>query len=89
MPRATATRRDRSRGRIEVLPSGSLRVVVFVGRDPLTKRRLYLRELIPPEPTAETDAEKTLRRMVVELDEQRSPRTAATVAQLLARHFDL
>jgi len=89
MARSTARRNDRSRGRIEVLPSGSLRVVVFCGRDPLTKRRLYQRELIPAGPTAQAEAEKALRRMVVEIDEERNSRTAATVAQLLERHFAL
>lgn len=89
MTRAAPRRRDRSRGRIELLPSGALRVVVFVGRDPLTKRRLYLREMIPPGPTADDEAEKALRRMVVEIDEQRNPRTAATITQLLAKHFEL
>src|SRR4051812_12646745 len=89
MARSTARRTTRSRGRIEVLPSGSLRVIVFCGRDPLTKRRLYQRELIPAGPTAQAEAEKALRRMVVEIDEERNPRTAATVAQLLDRHFEL
>lgn len=55
----------------------------------MTKRRLYQRELIPAGPTAQAEAEKALRRMVVEIDEERNPRTAATVAQLLERHFAL
>ncbi|SDO82666.1 hypothetical protein [Lentzea jiangxiensis] len=38
---------DRERGRIEVLPSGSLRVVVYAGVDPLTGRRNYWDETIP------------------------------------------
>lgn len=36
---------DRSRGRIEER-SGSLRVVVYAGLDPVTGRRSYLREKI-------------------------------------------
>jgi hypothetical protein len=38
----------RQRGQIEQLPSGSLRVTVYAGVDPLTKRRHYLHEVIPP-----------------------------------------
>ena len=42
--------RSRQRGQIEALPSGALRVKVFAGRDPVSKRRLYLSETIPPGP---------------------------------------
>jgi len=89
MSGTTAWRRDRSRGRIEVLPSGSLRVVVYAGQDPLTKRRTYLRELIPAGPKAAAEAEKALRRLSVQIDEQRNPRTNATVEKLLDEHFAL
>ena len=89
MARTTARRRARERGQVEELPSGSLRVTVYAGVDPLTKRRHFLREVIPAGPTAAADAEKALRRLVVQVDEQRSPRTAATVEQLLERHFEL
>ncbi|MCW2721809.1 MAG: integrase family protein, partial [Pseudonocardia sp.] len=41
MTSAASRRRSRSKGRIEQLPSGSLRVVVYAGQDPLTKRRHY------------------------------------------------
>ncbi|MFD1533583.1 hypothetical protein [Pseudonocardia aurantiaca] len=64
-------------------------MTVYAGVDPLTKRRHYLREVIAAGPTAHADAEKALRRLVVQVDEQRSPRTAATVEQLLDRHFEL
>jgi integrase len=89
MARTTARRRSRDRGQIEELPSGSLRVTVYAGVDPLTKRRHYLREIISAGPTANADAEKARRRLVVQVDEQRSPRTAATVGQLLDQHFEL
>jgi len=89
MARPTARRRDRQRGQIEQLPSGSLRVTVYAGVDPLSKRRHYVREVIPAGPTAMNAAEKALRRLVVQVDEQRSPRTGATVEQLLNRHFEL
>ncbi len=38
---------DRQRGSIERLPSGSLRVRVYAGVDPLTGKRNYLTELVP------------------------------------------
>ena len=37
-------RAERSRGSIETLPSGALRVKVYAGIDPVTKRRHYLTE---------------------------------------------
>jgi len=89
MARTTARQRGRDRGQIEDLPSGSLRVTVYAGVDPLTKRRHYLREVIAAGPTARAEAEKARRRLVVQVDEQRSPRTAATVGQLLDQHFEL
>ncbi len=85
----TTTRRKRPRGSIEELPSGALRVSVYAGVDPLSKRRHYLREVVPASPTAEADAERALRRLVTQVDERRSPRTTATVDQLLDRHFEL
>jgi len=36
------------RGNIEWLPSGSARVKVYTGVDPVTKRELYLRALVKP-----------------------------------------
>jgi hypothetical protein len=42
----------RVRGRIETLPSGSLRVKVYVGIDPVSKKRLYLEETVPTGPRA-------------------------------------
>jgi hypothetical protein len=37
----------KQRGELETLPSGSIRVKVYVGLDPVTKRRLYLTETVP------------------------------------------
>jgi hypothetical protein len=45
----------RVRGRIETLPSGSLRVKVYVGIDPVSKKRLYLEETIPAGPRCAVD----------------------------------
>jgi integrase len=52
-PKAAGKRR---RGEIETLPSGSLRVRVYGGIDPVTGRRHYLTEIIPPGPRAAKDA---------------------------------
>jgi len=77
----------RSRGEIETLPSGSLRVKVYAGIDPISKTRMYLRETILAGPTAEREAEKVLARFLREVYERRHPRTDATVQQLIDRHL--
>lgn len=79
----------RDRGRIETLKSGSLRVVVYAGVDPLTNKRLYLRETIPPGPKAKSEAEKTLTRFLSSIDERRNPRTMATVDALMDRYLEI
>ncbi|WP_202872846.1 tyrosine-type recombinase/integrase [Kribbella capetownensis] len=77
----------RPRGQIETLPSGSLRVSVYAGLDPISKDRVYLRETVPAGPKAEDQAEAVLARFQLEVYERRHPRTDATVDQLLERHF--
>jgi integrase len=89
VPGSGARRRARARGRIEELPSGSLRVSVYTGIDPVTKRRHYLREVVPAGPRAMVEAEKVARRLAGQVDERRHPRTTATVDQLLDRYFEL
>ncbi|MEU7528528.1 tyrosine-type recombinase/integrase [Saccharothrix sp. NPDC042600] len=76
------------RGEIETLPSGALRVRVYSGLDPLTGKRVYLTETVPAGPKAARQAEKIRTRFLAQVDERRSPRTKATVNQLLDRHFD-
>ncbi|HEV7932955.1 MAG TPA: hypothetical protein VGP70_11670 [Actinomadura sp.] len=85
---ATAPKR-RTPGEIEVLPSGSLRVRVYAGVDALSGKRNYLVETVPAGPKASAEAEKVRRRLVNEVDEQRSPRTKATVNQLMDRYLEL
>jgi integrase len=88
---------DRQRGSIERLPSGSLRVRVYAGVDPLTGKRNYLTEVIPLGPAATREAEKAARaeakraltRLLNQIDERRNPRTRATVNQLLDRYLEL
>ena len=79
----------RQRGRVETLPSGSLRVKVYAGIDPISGRRNDLTETIPPGPTAKRDAQKALTRLLGRVDERRNPRTRATVSQLMDRYFEV
>ena len=78
----------RERGSIDLLPSGALRVRVYAGVDPVTKRRHDLIEVIPPGPKAENLARSARDRLVREVEEKRNPRTSATVDQLLDRYLD-
>jgi integrase len=79
----------RQRGEIETLPSGSLRVRVYAGIDPVTKKKHYLAEVIPAGPRAARDAEKTRTRLLAQVDERRNPRTRATMNQLLDRWLEV
>lgn len=66
--------KSRARGTIE-RRGNSLRVKVYAGTDPLTGKRLYLREST----TDEREAERILNRLCAQVDEQRHARTRATV----------
>ena len=87
MPPTGSTRRKRQRGEIETLPSGSLRVRVYAGIDPISGKRHYLVEVIPAGKDAARQAEKARTRLLAEVDERRNPRTKATVAQLMERYL--
>src|SRR3954452_8839942 len=89
MPTSRSRRQRRGRGTVEELPSGALRVSVYAGVDPLSGRRHYLRETVPAGPTAVGAAEKGRRRLANQVDERRTPRTSATVEQLLDRPFEM
>jgi hypothetical protein len=81
---ATGSRaRKRTRGEIETLPSGSLRVRVYAGVDSVSKKKHYLNETVPAGHSAATDAEKVRTRLLNQVDERRNPRTKATLNQLL------
>ncbi len=45
-------------------------------------------QIVPPGPRAQARARSVLDRLVREVDDRRSPRTAATVEQLLERYLD-
>jgi integrase len=78
----------RQRGAIERLPSGSLRVKVYAGFDPVSGKRHYLDEVVPAGPRAAAEAEKVRTRLLHEVDERRNPKTRATVNQLLDRYLE-
>ena len=78
----------KQRGSIETLPSGSLRVKVYAGYDPISGRRHYLDEVVPPGPRAGAEAERVRTRLLHEVDQQRNPKTRATVDQLLDRYLE-
>lgn len=63
----------RSRGGIRQR-GASFQVIVFAGRDPLTGRKLYLREST----TDEAEARRILRRLTAQVDEQRHAKTNAS-----------
>jgi integrase len=84
-----AGRQRRQRGSIDELPSGALRVRVYAGVDPVTRRRHDLIEIIPAGPGAERRAEETRVRFLAEIQERRNPRTSATVDQLLDQYLAL
>jgi integrase len=60
---------------------------VYAGIDPITNKRHYLTETVPAGPKAAKQAEKVRTRLLAEVDERRSPRTSATVNQLLDRYL--
>lgn len=78
-----------ARGSISRLPSGSLRVRVYAGTNPVTGHPRTLTQTIPDGPIALADAEAACRRLVDRVREQRQPRTDVTLSELLDRHLAL
>jgi integrase/DNA-binding transcriptional regulator YhcF (GntR family) len=89
MARGSAEPTKRDRGEIETLPSGSLRVKVYAGMDKVTSRRLYLTETVKPGPRQARIAEECRTKLLNQVDEQRNPKTRATVDQLFTRYFEV
>ena len=81
--------RSRNRGEVEQLPSGALRVRVYAGIDPVSKKKHYLVETVQAGPSAARDAERVRTRLLNQVDERRNPRTKATVNQLLDRWLEV
>jgi integrase len=68
-----------AKGHIEQLPSGSFRISVYVGTDPLTRRAIRLKATAKTEQQAHIE----LGRLLKEASEGRSPESHATVAKLM------
>ncbi|ANY06906.1 integrase [Pseudonocardia sp. HH130630-07] len=82
----------RTRGNVTWLPSGSARVSVYGGVDQVTGKQIRLRETVPARATkreTEREADKAVTRLLNQVDERRSPRTEATVNQLIDRWLDV
>jgi hypothetical protein len=74
-----------ARGHIEQLPSGSFRVHLYAGTDPVTGRPRRLRETCPDDATAAA----TLGRLLNEADGGRFPDRAATLGQALDKYLEV
>src|SRR5712691_3332054 len=72
-------------GHIERLPSGSLRVSVYAGKDPLTGKQLWHRKTV----SDETQAQITLGKFLQEVEAERRPATRVTVAEALAQYMEV
>jgi integrase/DNA-binding transcriptional regulator YhcF (GntR family) len=83
------TAKPAERGNIERLKSGAVRVRVYAGVDPLTGRPHYLKETVPFGPDVMNEAKKVRTRLLNQVDENRAPRTTATVNQLMDRYLEL
>jgi len=68
-----------AKGYIQQLPSGSFRVSVYGGIDPLTRQEIRLRSTVKDELQAQIE----LGRLLKEASEGRTPETGATVARLM------
>jgi integrase len=77
--------RRRARGSISRSPSGSLRVRVYAGPEPITGRERYLSETVGTGPAARARAEEACRRLLGRVRRRRCLRTDATVNELLHR----
>jgi integrase len=77
-PRCPALDPTQHTWRVPKLPSGSFRVYVYAGIDPLTSSDHYLRETVG----TLREAERARTRLLSQVDEDRSPCTRATVNQL-------
>ncbi|MDG4786298.1 LacI family DNA-binding transcriptional regulator [Micromonospora sp. WMMD1102] len=71
---ATGSAERRARGEIETLPSGSLRVRVYAGIDPASKKRQYLVQTVPAGADAADEADRVRARLLREVAERRGSR---------------
>ena len=73
------------RGHIQHLPSGSFRVQVYAGTDPVTGQARRLKETCPDEAAAPA----ALGRLLNEADGGRFPNRAATLGQALDKYLEV
>jgi integrase len=74
-----------SRGHIQRLPSGSFRVKVYAGTDPVTGKERLLRQTCPDEAAAHA----ALGRLLAEADGGRFPDRQATLGQALDKYLEV
>jgi integrase len=72
-------------GHLEQLPSGSFRVEVHAGTDPLTGRRLRFRQTV----RTKEQARIVLGRLLEQASAGQRPDSGVTVAELLARYMEV
>ena len=72
-------------GYVERLKSGSFRANVFVGRDPITGKRQWLRETH----STEEQARKAQERLVAQVEAEKVPDKAATVEYLFDKWMEV
>lgn len=80
-------KKKRQPGSIEVLRSGSIRVRVYAGIDPVTNSKHYLRETIPAGPNQKKEVERVQAEFIAQVRAGRHPRTDATVTQMIEEHL--
>ncbi|MFF5479112.1 hypothetical protein ACFY5C_17445 [Streptomyces sp. NPDC012935] len=77
-----ANTKNKRRQRGSIRPNGAgFQVRVYAGRDPLTKKDIYLHE----QADTEVEAEKARTKLLHQVDENRHPKTQVTMSFLLDR----
>jgi hypothetical protein len=76
---------DNAQGYIEQLPSGRFRAGVYLGKDPITKRSIYLRAAAPDRQQAQIELGKLLEQARA----GKEPESGATVGYLLGQYMPL
>ena len=74
-----------SRGHIQRLPSGSFRVKVYAGTDPVTGKERLLRQTCPDEASAAA----ALGKLLAQADGDRFPNREATLGQALGKYLEV
>ncbi|WNV83191.1 tyrosine-type recombinase/integrase [Umezawaea sp. Da 62-37] len=67
----------------ETLKSGALRVRVYAGRDPITRKEIWLRETVPAGDDAWDRARRVRTRLLHQVDEGKASKSSLTNQQLL------